>query len=287
MIDQLNKQALGNPYHDSHGHFTNPEGVGSAAPKDEALKEYHEKVKAALKTHWDYSKYPHTDEELDMVAKKMSKESGDHLIGQAEILKSKSKELVKTAAKEMSKAGGTELTEDDNAIDISKWKSVGGQLGSNPGGTFETPAGEKYYVKFSPTADHAKNEHLASKLYNNWDSNAVPVSLIKLNGKLGVATKWMSHADFDPNIAKHNTEASKAFAHHAWLANWDVAGAGGMRTSPTYRIPEPSNRWTLAGRFSTGPRARRRATSSGTSSTNGIRCAIRRSTRNRLRSSVG
>ena len=64
-----------------------------------------------------------------------------------------------------------------NAVDVSKWKKVGPQLGSNPGGTYEDENGKKWYVKESKSDDHAKNEVLAGKLYELAGSPVVDYKL--------------------------------------------------------------------------------------------------------------
>jgi phage-related protein (TIGR01555 family) len=113
-----------------------------------------------------------------------------------------------------------------SAIPLSGLKKVGGQLGSNPGGKYEDSNGKQYYVKLSKSNDHAKNEILASRLYQAAGSpilDAIPVELGE--GKIGTATEWKPGVSLinrkDPDQKK---EAQENFATHVWLANWDAAG---------------------------------------------------------------
>lgn len=122
---------------------------------------------------------------------------------------------------------GGEFAHKGATINAGEMKKVGEQLGTNPGGIYQHPNGEKYYVKFSKSNDHAKNEHLASKLY---EAAGVPVlehHLVDLGeGKLGTATTWKSGAEaFNPNDEVHRDRARSHFAAHAWAANWDAIGA--------------------------------------------------------------
>lgn len=112
-------------------------------------------------------------------------------------------------------------------LDVSQMKQVGKKLGSNPGGVFEHPNGEKHYVKFSKSEDHAKNEHLASRLYDLAGSPALKVNLAGTGqGKTGTATKWQAVKPINPGNAAERKAAQENFATHAWLSNWDAAGLG-------------------------------------------------------------
>ncbi len=114
---------------------------------------------------------------------------------------------------------------DSSEFSIAGWKKTGGQLGSNPGAQYEDKLGNKWYVKFSKSDDHARNEHLSAKLYNAVDSQAIPVMLVKReDGKLGTASMWVEHGKIDLKNPQQKQEAQKQFATQAWLANWDAAG---------------------------------------------------------------
>jgi hypothetical protein len=53
----------------------------------------------------------------------------------------------------------------DAPTDISKWKKVSGNKGSNPGGQYLDEKGDTHYVKLQKSNDHAKNEFLAARLF--------------------------------------------------------------------------------------------------------------------------
>jgi 8-oxo-dGTP pyrophosphatase MutT (NUDIX family) len=116
--------------------------------------------------------------------------------------------------------------------DMSTWKKVGGQTGSNQGAMYEDEAGQKYYVKSLKSEDHAKSEVLAAALYRatgmdvpevrhgsnhpeGW-SNIV-VSPIVPNAKTAKAKLGGSNAGFVADV-------QSGYAVDAWLANHDVVG---------------------------------------------------------------
>lgn len=107
-----------------------------------------------------------------------------------------------------------------------------GQMGSNSGGMYTDKAtGEKYYIKSGMSEDHARNEILASKIYQAMGVNASNQEPIDLgNGKLGVASKIIETDGHTSNIHLDDPEYLKKvqsdFAIDALLANWDVAGMG-------------------------------------------------------------
>ena len=110
-------------------------------------------------------------------------------------------------------------------VDASGWKQVGGQLGSNKGGTYLAPDGTKYYVKVPADEKIARNEVLAAKLYELSQSSVPKVGLVEIDGKLGVASKWIDDSKLvDWDSAAQREAASVDFATHAWLANWDAVG---------------------------------------------------------------
>lgn len=105
---------------------------------------------------------------------------------------------------------------------------VGEQRGSNPGGTYlDTETGARWYVKQPASADIARNEVLAAKLYELAGVEVPELHLIQLDGRASIASKIVE------GLTKG--EAAKlaglpgtadGFAVDAWLANWDVVGMG-------------------------------------------------------------
>ena len=115
-------------------------------------------------------------------------------------------------------------------IDARGWTKVGRQLGSNMGGVYEDGEGNKFYFKESKSPEHARNEVLATILYETAGADILPIRLA--TGKnaagedvLGTASEWREDfTDFDPQDPAMRKAAFPDFAIHAWLANWDVVG---------------------------------------------------------------
>jgi hypothetical protein len=106
------------------------------------------------------------------------------------------------------------------------WKQVGKQLGSNPGGFFEDDRGQEWYCKTPESEDHARNEILASKLYEELGIRAPEMKLISRKGKVGVASKIIPVLVKDKEALRAGLVpgALEGFAADAWLANWDSVG---------------------------------------------------------------
>jgi hypothetical protein len=117
---------------------------------------------------------------------------------------------------------------DPNApTDISKWKKVSGNKGSNPGGQYLDEKGDTHYVKLQKSNDHAKNEFLAARLFEAAGSPVLNTRLVDLGGgKLGTETAWKDKTNIDLNDKAHREMAQENFATNAWLANWDAIGMG-------------------------------------------------------------
>ena len=118
-----------------------------------------------------------------------------------------------------------------SSIDISNWTKVAGPSGSNAGGVFEDTEGNRYYVKFPQSEEHARAEALASALYVE---AGVPVARVLLgkdaSGNTVVVSPWVDDSEktfserFSEPTVKDAVRA--AFAVDAWLMNWDVVGLG-------------------------------------------------------------
>jgi 8-oxo-dGTP pyrophosphatase MutT (NUDIX family)/uncharacterized membrane protein YgcG len=116
---------------------------------------------------------------------------------------------------------------DPNApVYTSNWTKLGGKLGSNPGGQYADPDGNKFYVKVSKSDDHARNEFLAARLYEAAGAPVLPTRLVKHQGQLATATPWQDVSLINQNDDAQRKLAQEHFATHAWLANWDAAGTG-------------------------------------------------------------
>lgn len=111
-------------------------------------------------------------------------------------------------------------------------KTGKGQAGSNQGGFYtDNATGEMYYIKNGMKEDHARNEILASKIYNALGVNASVQEEIDLgNGKIGIASKIIAtdgnHYNVNLEDSEYLKKVQEDFAIDALLANWDVAGMG-------------------------------------------------------------
>ena len=120
--------------------------------------------------------------------------------------------------------------EQASKLDLSKWKKVGGQKGSNPGGTYENPeTGEQVYVKTPKSQLHGENERLAAALYEAAGISSAKVLAGKdANGNDVTYSPMIDGAT--PNLKKKLTDKEymarlqQGFAMDALLGNWDVIG---------------------------------------------------------------
>lgn len=116
--------------------------------------------------------------------------------------------------------------------DLSTWTKVGGQLGSNAGGTYAGPDGERAYVKQAKTEKHAANEVLASMLYNL--AGVATPQVFRGENAPGLGSGTQTYAAIVPDASSdfgqklqnpsYLAKVREGFAVDAWLANWDVAG---------------------------------------------------------------
>ncbi|MBB5049357.1 hypothetical protein HNR60_004133 [Rhodopseudomonas rhenobacensis] len=113
-------------------------------------------------------------------------------------------------------------------LDASGWRKVGSQAGSNPGGVFEDDAGVRWYVKTPNTADHARNEVLANRLYRLAGVAVPDVELARRDGQHAVASrmlKGLTLAEAPPHLSdRAGVSVGEGFAADAWLANRDAFG---------------------------------------------------------------
>lgn len=144
------------------------------------------------------------------------------------------------------------------ALDIAPqvlkgWKKLGESLGEGPGGMFTSPEGQMYYVKTQAVdhpapKDYRDNEVLANKLYQ---LAGVPVPDIKTTtyaGRPAIASpivKGDSLLTFDPSEYANIKGLKEHFAADAWLANWDVIGAGYDAPKGNILVDSNNNAWRI------------------------------------------
>lgn len=108
--------------------------------------------------------------------------------------------------------------------DISDWKKIGGQKGSNPGGTYEDLQGFAYYVKFYKNPEQGRSEILANSIYAELGIPAAYSKPVELAGKEGVAAAWINGKSTTPEEQKQDVDVKRGFVADAYLANHDVIG---------------------------------------------------------------
>ncbi len=105
----------------------------------------------------------------------------------------------------------------------------GEQRGSNLGGYYhmkDNPA-ERYYVKIPDNVEVAKNEMLASKLYQAAGVEVPELTYVQVGDKLGIASRIIDGLDsLDMAAVKAGKIAGIGdnFVVDAWLGDWDVVG---------------------------------------------------------------
>lgn len=103
--------------------------------------------------------------------------------------------------------------------------------GSSKGGIYTDADGQRWLVKSynGGSESHARNEVLASRLYNAAGAHAPEMRLVELSGDLGsgigVASKWQDGPLDKVNASAQTKKAAQEdFAVDVWLANWDAVG---------------------------------------------------------------
>ncbi|MBZ4021165.1 hypothetical protein CKO11_01640 [Rhodobacter sp. TJ_12] len=122
---------------------------------------------------------------------------------------------------------GTRAIDEPAVLDTAALTRIGGQLGTNPGGVWADAAGRRYYVKELESPPHARNERLAAALYRL--AGAPVLTYLPTAKPTQVATLFV---DLEKTSVAQLTQDERRAAQrwlgvHAWLANWDAAGALG------------------------------------------------------------
>ena len=116
----------------------------------------------------------------------------------------------------------TRTIERDKKWDLTK---ISGQLGSNEGGWYEKPNGERFYVKFYENPSQGQAEFVANAVYAKLGIKAVRSEIIQLDGREAIASPAVPEATPASREAQSGSEdIQKGFVADAFLANWDVVG---------------------------------------------------------------
>ena len=116
----------------------------------------------------------------------------------------------------------TRTIERDKKWDLTK---ISGQLGSNEGGWYEKPNGERFYVKFYENPSQGQAEFVANAVYAKLGIKTVRSEIIQLDGREAIASPAVPEATPASKEAQGESEdVQKGFVADAFLANWDVVG---------------------------------------------------------------
>jgi hypothetical protein len=110
---------------------------------------------------------------------------------------------------------------------FDEFEQIGAQAGSNPGGFYRDKAtGEKFYIKFPGSGEHARNEALAAALYREANIKVPELAMVYDRGNIGVASKIIDGLEQNASLLKSGKVSGlmDGFGMDAWLANWDVVG---------------------------------------------------------------
>lgn len=109
-----------------------------------------------------------------------------------------------------------------------KWENmtkISGRLGSNEGGWYERPSGERFYVKFYENPSQGQAEYVANAVYKKLGIKAVRSQIIELDGREAIASPAVpGAAPADVLSQKTSKDVQSGFVADAFLANWDVVG---------------------------------------------------------------
>lgn len=136
----------------------------------------------------------------------------------------------------------TQTGQVDNGLDMANMKQIGGQSGSNPGGLYyDETTGVKYYIKQPQSADNARNEVLAAKLYAKAGVDVPDVEIIEYRGQTYIASRIIDDLESVKGEELGKVAGAKDnFVVDAWLGNWDVVGLSYdnllVRAGKAYRV---------------------------------------------------
>lgn len=158
------------------------------------------------------------------------------------------------------KAFISKLVEDVNSL--ANWKQVGSRLGSNPGGTFLNPAGEKHYVKFYSNPNQARSEVASAALYHRSGLHTTSPSLMSSDGNVAVVSPWkdgmkeISSSEYKSPTPELTHQLAKHFHAAVLTKNWDAVGLenDNLMKSPEGNIHSVDLGGTLKFRAMGGPK---------------------------------
>lgn len=96
--------------------------------------------------------------------------------------------------------------------------------GTVPGGMFKDSAENIWMLKFPQHEIQARNEVLASKLYEAAGVNVPQLELVENGDSRYVASRWNMDLYRPKKLDRKLNGLMEGFVIDAWLANWDVIG---------------------------------------------------------------
>lgn len=144
-----------------------------------------------------------------------------------EVEDAKQAKLAAAAKPDVAAPAATQVTAPAAELDTAKMIQVGPQRGSNPGGLYRDPdTGDTWYIKTPASAEHARNEVLAARLYQLAGADVPELRLTTLDGKPAVASRIVDGLEkTTPDQLAKAAGVADHFVTDAWLGNWDVVGA--------------------------------------------------------------
>jgi len=116
--------------------------------------------------------------------------------------------------------------------DLSDWEEFtptsGATKGSSAGMFMRAPDGKEYYVKTPKSEEHARNEVLASALYEKLGIKHGRSFLADKDGELVIVSPLVEGAEYNFSSRRGEDDIAKSaregFIVDAWLNNWDSVG---------------------------------------------------------------
>jgi hypothetical protein len=115
--------------------------------------------------------------------------------------------------------------------DVDKWEKISEAMGTNKGGWYEAPNGDKFYAKFYKNPEQGNAEQAANRAYRAAGVMAPQTGEVHIAGQQGIASKaietqQLSGEKLNQTLKDNPEEAGRIFAASVATQNWDVVGTG-------------------------------------------------------------
>ncbi len=169
---------------------------------------------------WGYNPGAAANQKYRILESAIERLPDDIAVSLAEEIKGRDREAAKIAR------AARERSRKQKVDDVSLWKKVGEQKGSNPGGLYEAPDGSRHYVKFYADDAQARTEYAANAIYRMLGVEMPELSLRSWNGKLALTSRWQNDLKriSAAEMAAHPEEMARIFHASVLTKNWDVVG---------------------------------------------------------------